>query len=341
MQKILAVLTQEEKYSRRLCEYINRKRELNTMAVPFSSVEECGECSRKKRIELLLYDGSVVMGHMAELEDIGASRLIYLLSDRKSKSEVPGGRVIAVIPKYQSAEDILKAIIQYAPDLRTIRTAERFGRNLNVIGIYSPEGRCGKTSFALTLSRELARKSSALYLGFEEFSPVLRLLGTDKKEGIPEAVYLMKQNKLDAARLSQLIERSGGFDWLAPAGDPDDEHVITGDDCAVLLKTIVNNSDYEYIVLDMNRYSGQADVLIDYCSVLYVPRSGDKVSDIKSSSFREYIRKERGRDIAEKIVEIELPYIKEASIGKNYTETLFYGIMGNFVRQLVSGNDAS
>ena len=54
---------------------------------------------------------------------------------------------------------------QEIPTLMTVT-----GRRSRMIGVYSPIGRCGKSSFAFTLGQVLAREEKVLYITLEEFS---------------------------------------------------------------------------------------------------------------------------------------------------------------------------
>ncbi|MDQ9824849.1 hypothetical protein RFZ44_16190, partial [Acinetobacter sp. 163] len=50
-------------------------------------------------------------------------------------------------------------------------------KTTEILGVYSPVGRCLKTSFALALGQILARERAVLYLNLEEYSGFEELIG--------------------------------------------------------------------------------------------------------------------------------------------------------------------
>ena len=61
------------------------------------------------------------------------------------------------------------------------------GRGLaKVLGVYSPVGRCLKTSFALTMGKLLAQEERVLYLNLEEFSGLSVLMKEEYKSDLSD-----------------------------------------------------------------------------------------------------------------------------------------------------------
>ena len=64
------------------------------------------------------------------------------------------------------------------------------GRGLaKVLGVYSPVGRCLKTSFALTMGKLLAQEERVLYLNLEEFSGLSVLMKEEYKSDLSDLLY--------------------------------------------------------------------------------------------------------------------------------------------------------
>lgn len=347
MDRIMAVVTKEAKYSERFCDYVNRSDKLSILAVPFENMESCFEYSKKHGIELLISDASLSSTCKYGEEhctagDIDAVKRIFLADSVHEGSVVSddgfaafsGGSI--VLNKYQSAESLMSQVIERAGCDNLVRTHVNTAGHAFVIGIYSPIMRCGKTSFALTMCRDLSRRSRVLYINLEEFPPVLKLLKAEKPEGggLSEAVYKLKQGRLDESSIRALISSSSGIDWIAPVTDPEDNSSISGDDYAELIAEILKNTDYDYLILDMNRFSGQADALIELCGVVYMPCGEDAISLMKKESFIEYIQNERNEKWKSKLKWIKLPEPAAYSAGVSYLDSLLYGDMGDLVRDI-------
>ncbi len=342
MDRVMAVMTKDYRYAKRFCNYVNRSGRLNVAAVPFSDTKSCCDYSKKHKIELLLTDSVFFRQEQQGTERIEASKKMLLADEIKAAShvseEISPGYMRGdshTLNKYQSAEHLLSDIESRMDDTSLFMTKRRREKNAVVLGIYSPVMRCGKTSFALTLCRELSRKNRVLYINLEEFPPVLKLLGGgEKKEGLSEAVYCMKQGKLDAKTIRRFISNSAGMEWIAPATDPEDNSYISGEDYASLINAIFEYTAYEYLIIDMNRYSGQADMLIDMCNIVYMPGGSDRISRLKIDSFMEYALNSKSEMWISKLKRIELPAEVALTETGAYLDKLLYGAMGDYAREL-------
>ena len=348
MERIMAVAAPELKYAERLCSYINRKNAFKLLAVPFNDISELKSYSERHRIELLLADESYLGSYKEEgrdgedktlITDIDASVRMYLTSETVTGLREDGAAygtesMEIFIPKYQPAEGIIRSVLDNADGIEAVRMVEEMERMVHVISVYSPVARCGKSSFALAYCRELARKNRVLYLNLEEFTGVYELAGGMRSDGLSEAMYLMKQGKLNTAGIRDLTDNISGFDWIRPVNDPDDLRALSGEDYASLINEIIKNSDYEYIVVDMNRYAGQADAVLSISDAVYMPSSGDRLSISKRDAFYEYLKKEKGDEWVKRVNCLELPDPWKTEIKGPYPDILMYGEMGDLVRRL-------
>lgn len=72
--------------------------------------------------------------------------------------------------KYQSGDCILQEVMAcycIAPPQPGLAL---MGKSGLVMGVYSPVGRCGKTSFALALAHMLGKSQAVLFISLEEYS---------------------------------------------------------------------------------------------------------------------------------------------------------------------------
>ncbi len=344
MDKIMAVVTKEIKFAEKFCSYINRKNILKLPAVPFDNMKKCAEYSKKHRIEILVCDNSESKEDLNEgyIADIDSVKLIYLISGEDGEDNGGAGDIYGMdtalrVPKYQSAEGIVRSIIEYAEDIGVVRPVSPTSRRMNVISIYSPVNGCGKTAFAVALSKCLSRKGKVLYLNLEEFSIVYELAGGSRAEGISEAVYLMKQGILDRARIELLKETISGIDWLKPVNNPADIGAISGEEYAKLINEITENSDYSYIVADMNRFTGQADAVMGLSKIVYMPSDSGRFSIRKREAFIEYLKNEKGEEWAQRVVPIDLPATDSIEPNGGYVEAVMFSEIGDFAARLMSG----
>ena len=96
------------------------------------------------------------------------------------------------------------------------------GRAASVIGVYSPVGRCLKTSFALTLGQLMAADRRVLYVTLEDYSGLASMTGEEYKSDFSDILYYFSQGNLNFMRLSGIVHSIGNMDYIPPARYPED-----------------------------------------------------------------------------------------------------------------------
>ena len=345
MKKILAVLTDEIKYAERLCSYCNGKRSLMFTAVPFDSIKSCSDFSRRHNIELLLADGKFIRGDGsyngagAGVADIRAAKVISLDAEYDFGRAFADSERSAVVSvnKYQPADMLLKDVMQNCDDIGLFTVGNSLPRQVRVIGVYSPAGRCGKSSFAMTLCRALSRKHKTLYLCLEEFSCFGSMNTGEHVRGMSDAMYHMKQGTLNSQKLYSVIQSYCGIEYIPPVSNAEDADTVTGEDYVRLIDCILRNSLYDAVVVDMNRFAGEASEISEICDIVYMPVPSDIAGRAKADAFTEYLKEHDGRGLADKIRKISVPKSDMNIESPNYIDSLLYGSMGDMIRELGEG----
>ena len=349
MDKIMAILTKERQYAERLCGYINNRMQLVVTAVPFDNVEECRSFGRTHPIEVLLADRDLYSGSRYGAADTGAeaihaTRKLILTGGWKESADMQrleedGGAFSdgGMIFKYQSAEGILREVMENCGGMELRRTAEAVGRPVRIIGVYSPVGRSGCSSFAMTLAKVSNRRRHTLYLNCSEFSGMSRLTGEHYTTGISDAMYHLKQGQLSCEKIYSMIYRFSGIDYLPPVSYAEDHETLKGEDYVQLITTLLRNTDYEVIAVDMDSFSNAASEIMDICDVVYMPVLDDSMAMGKGEEFEEYLRIAGRERLLGKLVRIRTPYGGLQAGSASYMDSLAYGPMGDLVRELGEG----
>ena len=194
MKKIMAVYDVDSRYADRFAEFANQREQVPFKVVAFTSLEKLREFSKREQIDLLLVGDSVAE---KELEGIQALQTVRLSETGIAKEGE------AVVYKYQASDSLLREVMSwYQPqEIPTLMTVT--GRRSRMIGVYSPIGRCGKSSFAFTLGQVLAREEKVLYITLEEFSGLSALTGTVYTGGLSDLLYYYIQREYSPVRLGQ------------------------------------------------------------------------------------------------------------------------------------------
>lgn len=274
--KVLAICTQESEYARCLSEYILGRRELLFQVMVFPDLEKLRRFGEEHRIDLLLLDSTY-----ADMEKADTGQVFVLCDDpncEKTDRCHP-------IYKYQSGEKIVAEILSCCAEEAGSETILRIRKSdVEVIGVYSPIHRIGKTQYALQLAKEFARKGNTLYLNLEEYA------GRREEEtggGLAEVLYYLRQGcKNMGIRMEALVRHDEAVDYLTPMEMYQDLKSVTEEEWKQLLTEIAEKSIYETVVLDIGDAIQGTYGLLELCSCIYTPFVEEETAQMKMSQYR-------------------------------------------------------
>lgn len=331
MKKIMAVYDADPLYAERLSDYVNRKDKGMFQAQAFTTREHLKEYAREHEIDVLLTGDSENPG---DFSGIHAGRHIRL-SEEKLYEE--GGE--KGIYKYQSGDDIIREVMACYSEVPGAETA--FGGpgddGKRIIGIYSPVGRCGKTSFSFSLGQILAREEKVLFASLDTYTGFPSLMHERWKRDLSDLIYYYKQGRFNGIRLNSVLYFIGDMAWLPPLKLPEDYWQVTAEEMAGLFKTILKSGDFKTVVLDIGDYGRQVLPLLEICQVVYTPVKEDIISQAKIQEFEDYLEISGRADLKNKIKKIHVPIDIGSKRMEHYPQELMWGELGDFVRGMLKG----
>lgn len=331
MEKIMAVYDVDQEYAHRFADVVNQKEKVPFTVVPFTSLELLREYAEKHRIEILLISDEVPS---EETGGINARSVVTLAS----------GEVVSVtdadypaVYKYQSADSVVREVMARYCDRPADEKFVALKKRAKVLGVYSPVGRCFKTSMALLMGQQLARDGKTLYVGFEEFSGLQRIIGEQHKNNLSDVLYFMRQDGLDVVRLRSLVYTWKDMDYIAPVRYPEDMEQLSGDEAGQLLEILASECGYESVVVDVGRPGRNLLPVLGCCDVIYMPVKEDEVSAAKLEEFMTYLETAGHQKITERIRRLKLPYHGNLKRGGDYLENILWSDLGDYVRKILKG----
>ena len=112
-------------------------------------------------------------------------------------------------------------------------------KTMEIVGVFSPLGRCLKTSFSLALGQILARERAVLYLNLEEYSGFEELLGKSFSTNLSDLFYYVRQgNENLIHRMNGMIQTINNLDFIPPVRMPSDIRTVCWEDWERLLQEI-------------------------------------------------------------------------------------------------------
>lgn len=330
MRRIMAIYDEDPFYAMRLSEVINRKERIPFEVMAFSSMERLKAYGREKVIELLLVSSQVAPEALKELE---IKKTIFLWDGETAKREEQCPSVY----KYQSSDSIIREVMACYCDEAEDATGTQTKAGASIIGIYSPIGRCLKTSLALTIGQLMAQESRTLYITLEEYSGLPILTGEDYREDLSDLMYCYSRGNHNVLRLNSVIHSMGGLDYIPPARYPEDLSHMEAQQMAELIRWVAGEGGIDVIILDVGSYGRCVFPLLEICRKIFMPVKEDPVSKAKEEEFFSYMERSGYGELEQKIKKLSLPSGSIRNNGGGYPEQLLWSELGDYARELLKG----
>lgn len=330
MEKIMAVYDVDPVYARRFADVANQKERVPFTVIPFTTLETLREYAGKHPVEILLINVSVPR---EQVEGIAAKTVVTLAEG----DIVEASDSYPSVYKYQAADSVIREVMACYCERPMENPLVLLGKKARVLGVYSPVGRCLKTSLALTLGQQLAKEGKVLYVGLEEFSGFSRIIDGQCKSDFSDVLYFFRQGNLNVMRLRSIAYTWKDMDYLPPVRYPEDLEQMTGEEAGNLIEKLALEMGYEYLIVDAGRPARNLFPVLECCDVIYMPVKEDGVSSAKLEEFEDYLDSSGHQALRERIKRVKLPY--HSSFGRRdaYMEQLLWGELGDYVRQLLKG----
>ena len=331
-KNIFAVCDLEVEYALNFMDYLNQKKNIPFEIQAFTTVENLITYGKHTHIELLLISGRAMCKEIREL-DIGK---VIILSEGVHPPELDQ---YPSVYKYQSSSDVLREVMAcYGAEKKTMSDQLAvLKKTTEILGVFSPLGRCLKTSFALTLGQILAKDKAVLYLNLEEYSGFTRLINSEYKADLSDVLYLYRQGGYNWMKLKSMISNWGNMDFIPPVRYAEDLSQVAPEDMAQLIDRIARESGYDRLVVDVGQMGRGALPVLSMCNVVYMPVREDYISAAKIEEFEEYLEEADDAGVRDRIQKLRLPRHTGIAKQEGYLEQLIWGEMGDYVRQLLNG----
>ena len=134
-------------------DYLNQKKNLPFEIQAFTTAESLLAYGKENHIELLLISDKAMQ---KEIRELGIGKII-ILSEGVHPPELDQ---YSSVYKYQSSSDVIREVMACYGEEKALNPVAFpvLKRTMEVIGVYSPLGRCLKTSFALALGQFQIRR---------------------------------------------------------------------------------------------------------------------------------------------------------------------------------------
>lgn len=330
MKKLnFAICDLETGYAERLTEYISERQNIPFQILAFSGIESLKTFAKDHEIELLLISSRMMCPQVRAMD----IRRTIILSEGEVVREYQD---YPSVYKYQSSDslvaEVMEAYVKEADDMAPLFMQ----RNACIYGIYSPIGRCGKTSFALTLGQILAETQTTLYLNLEECAGFSDLLEKEYKADLTDLMYFIRQNKGNILfKLNSLTQKIGKLDYIPPAYFSSDLSDVKSEEWLRLLGNITSLGGYECVVLDLGGTVEERLPILSFCDEIFTPTCEGKGAAAKIRQYEKQLKELDFGELLQKTRYLQLPHSEIGEGGEYAIQQLVWTELGEYVRSTI------
>ncbi len=334
----MAIYDYEQRYAMQMAEFFNQERCICFEAVGFNDRDTLKEYCREHSVRSIVVAKELWEEINEFIYEKEPDCVCILLTQTKEveidNQDTQTKEIINSIYKYQSMDQIKVQVLKILEAQKLISLFEGSKGNQKVIGVYSPVGRCLKTSFSIVLGQLISQEKQTLYLNFESFSGFCRIMQKDYEYNLIDFMYLLNSNpeKL-VIKLGTMVEKIGTLDYIPPARSGSDLCEISGPDWQRLIRLLCEQTAYEVIILDLtDSVRGLMD-LLRTCSKIYMIEKRDGVAMAKLEQFKMVLQEEAEEEIEKKLITCMLPMFREVP---DHFEDLPYSSLAEYVKKILA-----
>lgn len=243
----MAIVDSDKDYTSRLSEALQQYTDLSISI--FTSLQTFQETIARERFDILLFDPDV----SEEYLPLSSVKLAVCLYSDECKNTARYTECVKTL-KYQRVSNIYRDVLrEYAN-----KAGGSFGfdsqQNTKLIGVYSPIGGAGKTTFALAFTGKLkSLGNSVLYASTEQLESA-SAVNDHSENGMAILIEdLSNENVNFKVKLTAISKRGmDDMEYLEGFTRLVDYEAVTAAEVKEVFERIKKESDYQYIVIDMD-----------------------------------------------------------------------------------------
>ena len=287
----------EQEYAKNLMKAIGSHRELGFQMHLFQDTEHLEAFSQQKQVHILLLGEEYPPEQRQQIK----AEKRYVLIKAGDSELLPEEKGIF---KYQSSDMILNSILEEVMEGEAIPGRFKGMSKGQLIGVYSPVHRIGKTKFALELGKELAREAPVLYLNLEDYSGGSFYFPENAEHNLTDLLYYVRQDNGNIGlRISAMAGRAGALDYISPMPVMQDMRAVEESEWLRLFEAIFENSIYKSVILDLGEGVSGLYRILRECQTVYTLYADDPASAAKLAQYTENLRRTGFEDVLEHTVQ--------------------------------------
>ena len=293
MNHIMVVCDKEQDYASKLVDYLNLKEGFPFDVRYFSESDILRAFVEKQMVDVILCSEE----YLNDMEGIEGVKLIVL-----QESESYSDAKVERLWKYQSCEKMIKELMKILSGSSMVYSFSSRRKAMKLIGLYSPVKRCLQTTLGILLGQHLAKKGKSLYISLESHSVISEVLDLPFQKDLSDILYALNGNiKNGKLYLESVVMEAGGMDVLPPMNNQSDLLSITPNEWIDFLKKLEQQTDYEYVILDLSDGVQGIEQILRHSNIIYQVKNESFIADKKIQKYQAQMIQSGYEDVVNRI----------------------------------------
>jgi len=306
MANVIAICDKESVFVQILAQYLRRKYKESLEIEAFDHVDSLVTTLRKKKVSLCLI-GEGMADSFSMQNIIELSENVLFLSCKKRKD---------MVFKYQSVEDVVKQLLEICMEREIYLFEEKNfltqRRNVKIFAFYAPARHLLQSTIALTMGQMLAKEKKVLYLNLEPYSGFEYLLQKEYAHDLMDILFFLKEERENfRQRVESMLERVGMLDYIPPVFYYPDMEEIESELWHKLLQRIVDEMEYEVVLLDLTEHTRGLLSILEICDEIYTCLPGDGLSLARADQYEKMLHHMKKEGILKRTKKSIVPVFRD------------------------------
>ncbi len=324
----VAVCAKKDRVAQMLSEHLNEMYGAYLSACAFDDVEKLISFAAESKCHLCLVTKGSLSAYQTEQLLKTTEKLHFFTQDKEDDG----------IYLYRSAEAIGRDIFalyteEFAPENGQDGNHSH-RRQMKVIGFYSPVRSILQSSLALTMGQLMAKERKVLYLNFEPYSGFEYLMQKHFTKDLSDLLFYVKEDTSKfACRLKGITQQVGNLFYVPPVFAYPDLEGVDASLWQRLLQSIVDDTEYDLLILDLTEQICGLFRLLAFCDEIYTCHEGSDLAQAKLHQYEEMLSYLQKQEILEKTRKVTIPTFRSMP---GYAALLTHGEMAQFVESMMT-----
>lgn len=282
MKKIIIIYSNDYRYMNQFIEYfeqyVNGAIEIRGFSDPKKFISHIKDV----KYERVIIDEAEYSKFAKEMT---AERTMILTSDEKLESIDQ----MKAIYKYQKIKNIIDVILDHMANdsgFQNIFTLQQKKSDVDIVGIYSPIKRCGKTQIGLEYANYQGKNKKTLFITMDEYGYIPDYAG--EGYNLEDLLYFYFQNtSAFNLKLKVIAQPYRSFDIIPPISSGDAIREVKIEEWKGFFRKVIDSSDYELIVIDISDIALHIPEILKLCTFCIIPYTTDEMSEMKLRKYKE------------------------------------------------------